>query len=254
MIIANETSMGYQMTPDLSTASHDDHGLFQNSLVEEANSSNSTIFSDKIGMYLDYTHYNCGEFPDSSFFAEMFPACDYTLTDDGCFEMLADFDRVVGYYSPNGYSVYFEYAPQSTAENPVMNVRLCNHKTGEAWEGTMNLNEIDPRNASKIEMIVLSSHMTGDPTAFLMSTTGFDHPTAESDWTSILSEMLESAKALASASGHAPYLEELEDLMLNLGAFTSETDDSASKYYADAQMEQKLRQELELRQLRFQFA
>ncbi len=248
MIIANETSVGFQVTPDLSTSTQENDDLFQKTLAEETNSTNSTIFSDEKGMFLDYPHYDCGEFPDSSFFEEMFQENDFSLTDDHVLTMIKRDGTVTGYYSPNGYTVQFEYSADSTAENPIMNVRFVYHDSQEAWEGTMNLNEIEPSNASKIEMAVLATHLTGNPTSFLTNTMGFDQPTDSMDWTSILAE------AMASASGNEISMEQFEDFMVKLETFSSEKDNSSTEDYQNAQLERQLLAEQELRNLRFNFA
>lgn len=155
--------------------------------------SSSYTFHNLFAMqYLeDYTVYNTGTFPDSSFFEDKFDDLDFSLSSDSTDVIGIAQDEngnIIGYSSPCGYDVWFEYAENSTPENPIMNVRLSNYYTKEAWEGTMNINDIDPNNASKVEMIVLSSHLTGDPITFLNGSMNFDRPYETMDYLSLLQD------------------------------------------------------------------
>lgn len=173
--------------------------------------------------------YQMGFFPDEDFFAEMFLGNDFSNNNGDCVETMGvetmgTEETVYGYCSPNGYQVWFEYAEESTTENPMMYVRLEHTESKKAWEGTMEINEINPRNASKIEMIVLSNHLTGSPVPFLLNTMGLDKPYEKQDYFAMLQETLVGNQG---SVGGFEGLEDLEDLLDVLDDFMDALVDEA---------------------------
>lgn len=56
----------------------------------------------------------------------------------------------------DGQDVYVEYTAESTPENPV--VRITGHSLKGAFDFTMNVNDIDPQNASYAELCAFIGH------------------------------------------------------------------------------------------------
>lgn len=56
----------------------------------------------------------------------------------------------------DGQDVYVEYTAESTPENPV--VRISGHSLKGAFDFTMNVNDINPQNASYAELCALVGH------------------------------------------------------------------------------------------------
>lgn len=168
-----------------------------------------TIFTTINGAPIDYTVHQTGTFPDSSFFAEMFQKFDGNF-DDVVIGAIKPDGTVFG-YGTNDYFVYYEYAAESTPENPVMNVRLEFPDQKEAWEGTVNLNEIHPSNASHMEMSLLSAHLTGEPLPVPGLNLGADDPFSRVNFLDLFEEALEYAKKQGEIYRDSAMLEFLEE-------------------------------------------
>ncbi|NLC76296.1 MAG: hypothetical protein GX750_01560 [Clostridia bacterium] len=60
-----------------------------------------------------------------------------------------------------GLSFYIKYAENSTAENPIVIAKGVDEK-GNEFERTININEIDPHNATIVEMRALEAYLNVD--------------------------------------------------------------------------------------------
>lgn len=203
-----------------------------------------SIFSNGNSPLSSYTVHNMGEFPDASFFEDKFPDNCFTQQSSGVENIIDPDGKIVGYSSPNGYDVWYEYAENSTPENPIMNVRLENKLTKEAWEGTMSINDIDPKNASKVEMLVLSQHLTGNSTSVALATTGLDKPFSKEDFHSYLQRALTEAKEmLDNYSGDSSYYHGLEEIFQHIDEMADKEKDKSDEnnYFNQNRMLQEMR-------------
>lgn len=217
--------------------------MTEESYLEEEISTNTSILTSGMPSS-SYTVYNMGEFPNSSFFEDKFEGFDFSITSGDIVETMEMVDgTVIGYASPNGYNVWFEYAEDSTPENPIMNVRLENTETQEAWEGTMNINDIDPANASKIEMIVLSNHLTGSPVSFLLNTMHIDRPYDKKDYLTILQESLSSTNSFSFTKDQ---IDSLKDTIGALEDFMDKKDEEEEQTLSQRLAEEQYLQEFHL--------
>ncbi len=185
-----------------STKPPEDSGDFIQELAPKKGSyfHEDTIFTTQNGAPSDYTVYQTGKFPDSSFFEEKFQGLLSGSSNqqvggiEGCGDVEGEY-IIAGYFTED-YQVYYEYAPDSTPENPIMNVRIEFHETKEAWEGTVNLNDIDPQKASHMEMSLLSAHLTGEPFPTPGLSLGADTPFSKVNFFDIFREALDYAENL----------------------------------------------------------
>lgn len=118
---------------------------------------------------------------------------------------------ITGLSSPNGYKITFEYAKNSTKENPIMNVTCHNHNTGEVWEGAININEIDISNANHMEMVVLSTHLTGNPVPLDGSNMGIHDPLKKSDYFKHMESVLEKLKKQSKLDSDDTLYQEMKE-------------------------------------------
>ncbi len=72
----------------------------------------------------------------------------------------------------NGMSIRVDYAAESTDENPIAHVVGVDNKTGNRFEQTIEINKVDPKNATYIEFRALEGHLNGGKGAALGSLTG----------------------------------------------------------------------------------
>jgi len=75
----------------------------------------------------------------------------------------------------DGQDVYVEYTAESTSENPV--VRITGHSLKGAFDFTMNVNDINPQNASYAELCALVGHQQQSGLLRANATLGICRPT-----------------------------------------------------------------------------
>lgn len=174
-------------------------------------SRTNSIFSDKLKPPSGYTVYNNGTLPDSSYFEDKFKDVDFSLSSGNAEMTICTEEETVGYCFPNGYEIYYEYAENSTKDNPIMNVRLEFGGTNEAWEGTMNINDIDVSNASHMEMVILSAHLTGDPIPMGGTNLGLDKPFEKVNFFDMMKKALDEAKSYGESYRDFSWLENMKE-------------------------------------------
>ncbi|MFI3253610.1 MAG: hypothetical protein R3Y63_04610 [Eubacteriales bacterium] len=179
-----------------------------------------------------YTVHNTGEFPDFSFFQEKFPELDF-VENRGDVAYIANEDGTILGISHNGYDFLFEYAENSTPENPIMNVRFEHWETKEAWEGTINLKGIDPSSASMMESVLLAQHLTGSPESFLQRL-GSGSLFSKENYVDSLQAVIDEVRERWKATGSLDLLEKLEEDLFALESFWNEDDDIPQEEYREA--------------------
>ncbi len=88
-----------------------------------------------------------------------------------------DTDRLLSAFGnfTDGSSYHFEYSLDSTDENPIVNV-FYTDKNGDYFEETINLNDVDPTNATYTEFTALYAHLGKDDSTGLHAGSLFDLP------------------------------------------------------------------------------
>lgn len=195
-----------------------------------------SIFSEQFKPLPSYTVYNMGEFPDFSFFQEKFPELNF-VENRGDVAYIADEDGTVFGIAYNGYDFIFEYAENSTPENPIMNVRFDHWETKEAWEGTINLKGIDPSSASMMESVLLAQHLTGSPESFLQGL-GSGSLFSKENYADSLQAVIDEIRERWKTTGSLDLLEKLEEGLLALESFWNKDDDISQEQYRKVQWEQ----------------
>lgn len=208
-----------------------------------------TIFTTQNSASTDYTVHQTGKFPDTSFFEETFQTFQGNF--DGQVEgIITPEGKIIG-YGTSDYTVYYEYAQDSTPENPIMNVRLEFPDQQQAWEGTVNLHEIDPKDASHMEMSLLSAHLTGEPFPVPALNLGADDPFSKVNFLEIFQEALEYAKNQGDIYRNFDMLELLEKHFQHFEDYMAERleEEEKTEETEKIHLENQLEQEQMARQL-----